>query len=903
MNNTNATFAGSQGSADKNAGSPLDTGIQNPVFVKSTRNRQCLLCGNISGHCKTQQGQQSETLIYCHNHPDNPRRPIHGYTWIKTVSQWGLYGPVRTQTAKTAQPQATRHWVYCDAAGDPLIRVNRTDDGNGNKRIWQECQVDGIWTTKAPAKIKAQAKAAVMPYRYLDALKASAEGQRVFWVEGEKCADALWELGLAATTSIGGSDGYSRYGDCSELFQGVDLVICPDRDQSGIKYANAIATDYPQAQWLYAFPDSPEWDNLPKSGGLDIVDWIASGADKATIEAAVVTRRVIESPANNVVSMRNKTPIAPLESLDTEIEALLDQNLPSTKLQAAKIRLRQSASLTERDFDRLWEAVESKYEGGSEFDPDEIRRLLKSKYSRLSLAQVLPPTFAQPLAEQAATMALREEVYLTSILTVVGTLAQNGTNLLLNRSTSYEVTPNLYAAIVAPPSQRKSPVISMVATKPLRILEREAKVRYKKAHADWEAAKAAEDGEPFTDPEPQLPIHYFTKASGESILQQAQRVPERGLLNLSDELAGSFRSANLYRGGRGSDSEDMLSYYDGVGGKTLRVDGVRNDVECLNYGVLGGIQPRVLENFLGNCQDDNGNWARYIFVNQPVTAATWRDEGIPDLPDLLAIYYQAIADYPAVQYEPSPQAKARFGALYNDYEQRRIIESNPALQAMLGKSAGRVGKVALVLHLMEAAAAGKAQPDLEVSVDTIERAALVAEFAIEQIRAIYADSNGEGTQSPIIARIIELSQRKGFVSARDVFQCLPKSNRPTTAAIRQLFAKLVDQGFGVIEGEGKSVRFVAQDIQSIEVEQTQPGWVQEIEPGDEAYLSPEAATYTEWAIDESVTIQSRQYDPDEGRYYFVVQNFQQTATTSVWAHHLKSGSPETYEFEYTAEVA
>ena len=32
-----------------------------------------------------------------------------------------------------------------------------------------------------------------------------ASNQTIFVVEGETCADALWELGIPATTNIGGS--------------------------------------------------------------------------------------------------------------------------------------------------------------------------------------------------------------------------------------------------------------------------------------------------------------------------------------------------------------------------------------------------------------------------------------------------------------------------------------------------------------------------------------------------------------------------------------------------------------------------------------------------------------------------------------------------------------------------
>jgi hypothetical protein len=165
--------------------------------------------------------------------------------------------PWADRQSKATRNQPKRQWVYADADGSLLIRVNRTDDSQGEKRIWQEYQFNGVWVAKAkdvPASTKAQAKAAVMPYRYREAMQAASQGDLVYWVEGEKCADALWNIGIPATTSIGGSDGYKRYGDYSNVFVGVNLVIAPDRDIAGIKYADAIAHDYPQAKCCMRFP-------------------------------------------------------------------------------------------------------------------------------------------------------------------------------------------------------------------------------------------------------------------------------------------------------------------------------------------------------------------------------------------------------------------------------------------------------------------------------------------------------------------------------------------------------------------------------------------------------------------------------------------------------------------------
>jgi hypothetical protein len=175
---------------------------------------------------------------------------------------------------KAARPKQTRHWIYNDIEGNPCIRVNRTDDGVGKKRIWQEFWAKGVWTTKAPDSDKTKLKAAVTIYRHPEVMAAIAEGRQIFWVEGEPCADLLWSMGLAATTSIGGSAAYKSNGDYSQVLKGARLVICPDRDANGLKYAEAVGQDYPESQWLYAIPESPAWEKLPQAGGLDIADWV-----------------------------------------------------------------------------------------------------------------------------------------------------------------------------------------------------------------------------------------------------------------------------------------------------------------------------------------------------------------------------------------------------------------------------------------------------------------------------------------------------------------------------------------------------------------------------------------------------------------------------------------------------
>ncbi len=133
-------------------------------------------------------------------------------------------------------------------------------------------------------------RADIPVYQLGEVKKAIASGSPVFIVEGEPCADALRSLGLVATTNIGGSKKW-RESDSADL-AGASLILVPDRDEPGLAHMERIAHDFPDAQWLYAFPDSPVWNNLPSSQGLDVADWIKShGLTKEDILATVGSKR------------------------------------------------------------------------------------------------------------------------------------------------------------------------------------------------------------------------------------------------------------------------------------------------------------------------------------------------------------------------------------------------------------------------------------------------------------------------------------------------------------------------------------------------------------------------------------------------------------------------------------
>ncbi len=168
---------------------------------------------------------------------------------------------------KPIRPKSQKDYFYPDREGNPLVKVTRKDNGEGNKSFPQKHWDGGKWVTGNPP----ETKKLVPIYRYGEVRQEIERGELIFEVEGEVTADLLWELGIAATTTIGGSGGYNSYGDYKEDLKGARLVLAPDRDSNGVKYIGQVAEDFAnQIEGYYLAGTQRLWKK--PEGGMDIGD-------------------------------------------------------------------------------------------------------------------------------------------------------------------------------------------------------------------------------------------------------------------------------------------------------------------------------------------------------------------------------------------------------------------------------------------------------------------------------------------------------------------------------------------------------------------------------------------------------------------------------------------------------
>lgn len=161
--------------------------------------------------------------------------------------------PEETRQKAASQVILKKEHQYRDENGTLVYTKTRNDYADGHKAFFFE-QPNGQKSVKGAKRVL---------YNLPAVLRAST----VYFVEGEKCADAVIAAGCTATTLDTGakSPWCDRY---TEYLQGKNVIVLPDNDEPGMQYAKRVLKHIPTAK-IIQLPD------LPPKG--DVYDWLHAG--------------------------------------------------------------------------------------------------------------------------------------------------------------------------------------------------------------------------------------------------------------------------------------------------------------------------------------------------------------------------------------------------------------------------------------------------------------------------------------------------------------------------------------------------------------------------------------------------------------------------------------------------
>ncbi|MSU78421.1 MAG: DUF3987 domain-containing protein [Gemmataceae bacterium] len=628
-------------------------------------------------------------------------------------------------------------WTYHDAVGHPVGVVVRWPKPGGKKDIRPVAKSGAGWMhagMTAPRPL----------YRLPELLQST---RPVYVTEGEKKADALRDLGFTVTTSAHGAQ--SANGTDWKALAGREVVILPDNDIPGAKYANDVI------DLLYALTPRPSIKvvNLPNlSGHGDVVDYIAhrraTGMDNSAIRSEIQT-------------LADKAEVVQKEVPEPE---LAYQPFPVHLL------------------------------------PDPIRGYITASAAAIGCD---PAFIALPmLAAVALAIGSRRRIRLKRRWTEPAIIWA----LTIALSGSHK-SPGFDAAML-PVKKRQDKAKRRLAEDMRRYaLEME---EYNSAYEEWKAA-GCEESEPREPREPTLERTWTDNTTMEALACPILKENPRGVLLACDELSAWFGSFDRYAKGGAKSGADAARWMHLHGGRSFVIDrktGIPPTVFVKDgtVGVAGSIQPGVLRRMMTTEHHESGMAARFLLSMPPKKQKRWTEAEIDEQleQDVLVLFDRLYDLQPDHDEDGEPTARllklsqsAKHDVwipFYNEHAKEQI-ELDEDLSAAWSKLEGYAARLALVHHLIRVAADDGSvnDPDIVDDVSMTAGIALSRWFGQEAKRVYTMLATTDEDQAE--RELIELIERLGgTVTARELQRRSRKY--PTAKDAEKALCMLVDRKKG-----------------------------------------------------------------------------------------------------------
>lgn len=326
----------------------------------------------------------------------------------------------------------------------------------------------------------------------------------------------------------------------------------------------------------------------------------------------------------------------------------------------------------------------------------------------------------------------------------------------------YQVPPVLWLMTIGEPADKKSPG-SKPMMAPLKHIEAEDRPRFAKEMLAWQGHEAAHSSamkaflEFSASPEamlsgdqapivnelvpPPVPLKFTVMdVTSQKLIRVAAERP-RGILCYLDEMNGWVKKITDPRS-----SEDRSAWVQAYESDSYEMDRVgAGSIHASNLAVsiYGNIQPAVFRANLTAMAAD-GLLQRFIPAI-PHSRNTRRGEPIPEFMTHAAQWEQTLRiaySLPETTYRLSPDAFTAFREFQTWYENakqdERVLKASDTFMTAFGKLEGTAGRLALVMHIIEAPMSPT------ISVDIINRVVdLVKGYLIPAFRYALCELGGE----------------------------------------------------------------------------------------------------------------------------------------------------------------
>ena len=254
----------------------------------------------------------------------------------------------------------------------------------------------------------------------------------------------------------------------------------------------------------------------------------------------------------------------------------------------------------------------TRWTSGGRFDPPALPEGL------------LPPIIEQFARVNGDSMGADPAGLAVAALVTCAAAIPDAVQIKVKRHADWTESARLWAALIGPPSAKKSPIIT-TATGPLCRLDVEMMRAWQKRLAEYEALSSEEKKGRERPKQTRLRIEDATMEAAQQVLEGSPW----GVLLLQDELSGFFGAMDKYNGGKGAQADRAFWLRSFNGGQFAlnRVTRGASIIDNLSISMLGGIQPEPLRKVSGDTVDDG--LLQRLFPIMLRNATMGRDEPMP----------------------------------------------------------------------------------------------------------------------------------------------------------------------------------------------------------------------------------------------------------------------------------
>ncbi|GAB4545869.1 MAG: hypothetical protein Tsb0014_40200 [Pleurocapsa sp.] len=502
---------------------------------------------------------------------------------------------------------------------------------------------------------------------------------------------------------------------------------------------------------------------------------------------------------------------------------ILQQNLSASAQTEAINGLSASWGWSVRELRTLLEQIETdleRQENRSEHQR-ELQQLTTYKQSSLDLDLYLPESIAKPITKVANWMEAPTAAYLVVLLSAIASCCDPRTRIIVKESINFIEPAIIYGGIVTESGQRKSPILNAILDG-VKQLQAEEEERYQLAQAEydgeyqaWQRQKDTLPEAQWKDSEPTAPNglkeYFIDKTTIEAIDRIKGEQPDTAFLWIKDELSGLFGSYGAYKKGKGDDRESVLSSWNGRGIKKNLKGGERVFVPYDAMSIIGAIQDTTLQRLMGDLDDAQGEWGRFLWALIPLKALRLPEQDTKFQLAFLKSLYQNIRSLAPQQYRFDAEAQHLYDNFHWQLEQRRVMHPQSGMRAAISKMEGYTARLALVLHLIWELEAGNATPSLSIPSARVEAAIALAEFFLSQVTLIHSEgcaAKGMGGLTPRLNAILNKLEQFGELTARKLQSAISWLRKEKPDKIRQDLIELAKLGYGKLVGTGNRLKLV-----------------------------------------------------------------------------------------------